>query len=252
MADDRQKLPAPGAEMGLFEHLAELRRRLIYVFAAVCLGAAVAYNYSAEVFTLLSAPYYASFPHGVLIGTGPAEAFMIRLKVAFFAGALIVSPFLFAQVWLFVSPGLYEHERRMFIPFLFVTTALFLLGVWLCYAQVLPLAYRFFNAEYSAVALTPNIKISEHLSLMVMTLLGFGIVFEMPVLAYLLGRLGIIDQRMLIAGGRYAIVAIFIVSAILTPPDVLSQFLMATPLLLLYGVSILVVKYTAKSRPGNG
>ncbi len=248
----QKKLPAPDSapksEMGLFEHLNELRRRLVYSAAAICVGAVIAYAYSMQVFTLLSAPYYAAFPGGVLIGTGPAEAFMIRLKVALFVGALIVSPVLFAQVWLFISPGLYEQERKMFIPFLLITTLLFLLGIWLCYAQVLPLAYQFFHAEYQATGLTPNIKISEHLSMMVSAMLGFGIVFEMPLLAYLLGRLGVIDHHTLINGGRYAIVSIFVVSAVLTPPDVLSQFLMATPLLILYGVSILVLKYTAKSR----
>jgi sec-independent protein translocase protein TatC len=241
-------LPA-SAEMGLFAHLAELRQRLIYSIIAIVVGAIVAYNFSTPVFALLSAPYYSAFPHGILIGTGPAEAFMIRLKVAVFVGALLVSPVLFAQVWLFVAPGMYDHERKLFLPFIFITTALFLFGVWLCYAQVLPLAYRFFSAEYQATGLTPNIKISEHLSTMITALLGFGIVFEMPVLAYLLGRLGVIDHRSLLKAGRYAIVLIFIVAAILTPPDVLSQFLMAAPLLVLYGVSILVVKYTAKARP---
>ena len=171
---------------------------------------------------------------------------MIRLKVAFFAGALLVSPLLFAQVWLFVAPGLYPQERKLFVPFIFITTTLFLFGVWLCYTMVLPIAYDFFNAEYRAVGVTPTIKISEHLSTMVTTLLGFGVVFEMPVLAFLLGRLGVLTHHTLIRGARYAIVLFFVIAAVLTPPDVLSQFLMAGPLVLLYGVSILVVKYTAR------
>ncbi len=240
-------LPPPG-EMGLMEHLHELRRRLVYCFIGVAVGSVVAYAFSHEVFELLSAPYHRAFPNQALIGTGPAEAFLIRIKVALFSGALLVSPFLFAQLWLFVAPGLYESERKFVIPFVAASCALFLLGIWLCYTTMLPLAFTFFSEQYQEIGLTPTVKISEHLSLVVTSLLGFGIVFEMPIVAFILGRAGIIDHKMLIGGARYATVAIFVISAILTPPDIMSQFLMATPLLALYGLSILILKYTARNR----
>jgi sec-independent protein translocase protein TatC len=235
-------------EMGLLEHLAELRQRLIYSFIAILAGAAIAYAFSTKTFEILSAPYFGAFPSYPLIGTGPAEAFVVRLKVALFVGAILASPILFAQVWLFISPGLLDHEKKMFVPFVAASCFLFLLGITLCYEGVLPLAFKFFAEQYKEIGLTPTVKMSEHLSMMVTTLIGFGIVFELPVLAYFLGRVGIIDHHTLIGGFRYAVVIIFIISAVLTPPDVLSQFLMATPLIMLYGVSILVVKYTSRGK----
>jgi sec-independent protein translocase protein TatC len=236
----------PTAHMGLFEHLHELRKRLLYITAALCVGTVLTFSFSQPLFDLLTAPFYQAFPKDTLIGTGPAEAFMIRIKVAFFSGALVMSPILFLQVWLFIAPGLYPEEKRLALPFVLATTALFLGGVWLCYTQVLPLALEFFNQQYKAIGLTPTIKLSEHLSLMITSLLGFGIVFEFPIVAFILGRLGIIDDQTLIRGFRYAIVAIFVVAAVVTPPDVLSQFLLAGPLCILYGLSIVILRYTAK------
>jgi len=235
--------PPPESEMGLLEHLRELRKRLVYSFLFIVVGAVAAYSYSNLVFDILNEPYRFAFPQNILIGTGPAEAFMIRIKVAFFVGAILSSPLLFTQVWLFVAPGLYEHEKKMLIPFVVISSFLFLAGISLCYYFVLPLAFKFFHEQYQAIGIVPEIKISELLSVMVSSLLGFGVVFELPVLAYFLGRAGIINHRMMISSARYAVFAIFVVSAVLTPPDVLSQFLMATPLTLLYAVSILVVKW---------
>ena len=237
-----ENLPtAEDHEMSLFEHLAELRKRLLFSALAIVALAIVSFNYTAEIFTLLSEPYMASFKDNLLIGTGPAEAFILRVKVALFAGAILSSPIVFMQVWLFVAPGLHEHERRWFIPFVVAATMLFLGGVVFCYSVVLPLTFTFFAEQYQLIAITPTIRISEHLSMMIHALVGFGLVFEMPVVALLLGRTGVITHRTLIDGGRYAIVIIFIVSAVLTPPDVLTQFLMAIPLLILYGISIGIV-----------
>jgi sec-independent protein translocase protein TatC len=236
----------PGKEMSLFEHLAELRYRLVVSILALFAGAAAAYGYAPHVFAILNAPYLTAFPNSPLIGTGPAEAFMLRIKVAFFSGALLVSPILFLQLWFFVAPGLYAHERRLLVPFVASATFLFLGGVAFCYELVLPLAYRFFSGEYHEVGIMPAIRISEHLSTIITALLGFGAVFELPMIAFFLGRMGIIDHNTLIRNARYAIVIIFIVAAIFTPPDVLSQFLMAGPLVLLYGASIMLLKWTAK------
>ncbi|MCO6429633.1 MAG: twin-arginine translocase subunit TatC [Deltaproteobacteria bacterium] len=235
------------AEMGLFDHLAELRRRLIFIFIAVIVSAIFAYTISAPVLSLLFEPFNQTFEKGSLIGTGPAEAFILKIKVALFVGLLFAAPVVFLQIWLFIAPGLYEHERRLVVPFVLVTSLLFFVGVWFCFYVVFPFAFEFFRDQYLSIEdVKPAIKVDEYLSLVIRGLLGFGIVFEMPVLAYFLARVGVIDHRMLISGTRYAIVFIFILSAILTPPDVLTQFLMAFPLLLLYGLSILIVKYAER------
>lgn len=248
MTSDIQIPPDPKAadEMSLFDHLRELRKRIFLVMIGVIAGACACYSYSGEIFDFLSRPYFAAFPENLLIGTGPAEAFMLKIKVAIFAGMLLSSPWTFMQLWLFVRPGLHDHERKLFAPFMIVSTSLFTAGVAFCYFVVLPFCFEFFAAEYRSIGITATIRISEHLSMMAQALLGFGAVFELPVLAFLLGRAGIITHDMLISGSRYAIVGIFIVSAVMTPPDVLTQLLMAAPLLALYGISILVVRYTGR------
>lgn len=236
----------PLPEMTLREHLIELRKRLIYVLVAVVIGTIVGMYFVEDVFPFFTNSFHESFKNALLIGTSPAEAFILKLKTAFFSGLLFVSPFLFFQVWLFIKPALYDSEKRMALPFVFITTALFLAGVVFCYQFVLPIALAFFASEYESVGITPTIKISEHIAMVIQALLGFGIAFELPVLSFLLARLGVIDYPMMRSGMRYAVVVIFILAAILTPPDVLSQFLMAGPLLILYGVSMLVVKHVDK------
>ena len=235
-------------EMTLLEHLVELRKRLVVSAISITIGAIICFSFSGIIFELLTSSFYHYFPGSLLIGTGPAEAFVLKIKVAFFAGCLLVSPVLFYQLWLFIEPGMYEPEKKMAIPFVASGTFLFLLGVVFCHEAVLPFAFDFFYREYKSIHVTPTIRVSEHLATLMQALLGFGVVFEMPVLAFFLGRLGVIDHHMLINCGRYAIVIIFIVSAVLTPPDALTQLLMAGPLLLLYGLSILIVKYSAPAK----
>lgn len=255
-------LPDPSkrqvTEMGLFEHLKELRYRVIVMFIAIAIGTGVAYSFSAQVLNLLFQPFLTTFPStAMLIGTGPAEAFLLKLKVAVFCGILLSSPILFMQLWLFIAPGLYDSERRMVIPFVLSTTLLFIVGVSFCYSFVLPLAFQFFKQQYDSLgSVTPAIRVEEHISIMLQGLIGFGVVFEMPVIAFFLGRIGIIDYKMMVSGFRYAVVIIFVVAAILTPPDVCSQFLMAIPLIGLYCISIVIVKYTGQkplsSEAGDG
>lgn len=226
------------------EHLQELRVRIVRIFLAVCVGAFISYEYSTEIFEILARPYFDAFPNSALVGTGPAEALILKLKVAFFCGIVLAGPYIFYQLWLFVAPGLYENEKRLALPFVASTSFLFIFGAWFCYHFIVPVAFGFFHEQYVSIGLTANVKVTEHLAVMLQSMVGFGAVFEMPVLAYFLARLGIIDHRMMLNGARYAIVIIFIVAAVLTPPDVLSQMLMAGPLCLLYGLSILIVKYT--------
>lgn len=235
-------------EMGLLEHLSELRLRLIVCAAAIGVLAVAAYFFSPAVFKILCQPYFEAFPDNVLIGTGPAEAFLLKLKVAAFCGLILASPVIFHQAWLFVAPGLYESERRWVMPFVVGATALFIGGVAFCFLAVIPLAFSFFHQQYASIGITPTIRLTEYLSTVLSVLLCFGLVFETPLIAFVLGRLGLIDEGFLLRGLRYAVVAIFIVSAVLTPPDVLTQFLMAGPLILLYGLSIVLVKYTCRRK----
>lgn len=251
LTDGRSRLEADGSplpQMSLVEHLRELRRRLVYCAGAIVIGTCIAYAYSEQIFHLLTSIFYRNFEGGALIGTGPAEAFMLKLKVAIFAGIVLMSPFILLQVWLFIAPGLYAREKRLAIPFVLCGTALFGLGVWFCYQIVLPLSLAFFAAEYQSIEVTPQVRISEHLSILMKALIGFGVAFELPVIAFFLGCLGVVTSQQMIAFSRYAIVAIFVVAGVLTPPDAITQLLMAGPLLILYGLSIVVVKITETRR----
>lgn len=232
-------------DMSLMEHLSELRYRLLIIFITVGLGAIVTYSYSGAIFDFLNFPYFTAFPKSSLIGTGPAEAFMLKVKVAVFASLLLTSPVISYQIWAFVQPGLYPEEKRLMIPFLGITTFLFFGGVYLAYYYILPLSFHFFKEQYDSIAVTPQIKVSESLNVTLQLLLAFGITFQLPVLTFFLARSGLVTAEILISGARYAILGIVILAAILTPPDVLSQILMAAPLILLYGISILVARYAA-------
>lgn len=234
--------------MTLFEHLAELRFRLLISLITVVLGSFLSYQYVSDLFDMLTAPFFAHFSSESLIGTGPAEAFIIKLKVAVFSSIIASSPILFFQVWQFIEPGLYQHEKKFVVPFIGSTTLLFILGCSLAYYFILPISFGFFSVQYSSIAITPQIRVSESLSFILQTILIFGVVFQLPILTFFLARLGIITSTTLISGSRYAIVLIFFLAAILTPPDVLTQFLLAGPLLLLYGISILVAKWAGKSK----
>ncbi len=234
------------SESGLFEHLSELRNRIIWVAAAFIAFSLLLFSYTEPVFALLTKPFFDVFPRDSLIGTGPAEAFVLKLKISLFLGALATLPFFTYHVWAFVAPGLYDNEKKMVIPLAFATTVAFLVGVSFAYFLVFPFVFPFFLDQYRSIGVTPNIRISEHLELILQGMIAFGLVFETPVAAFLAGKVGLITHHTLIAWGRYAIVFIFIVSAILTPPDVLSQMLMAVPMLALYGLSILILRFTAK------
>ena len=234
------------AEMGVMEHLTDLRSCIIHSAASILLCTFATYAYSTFFFDWLTRPIKDVFGETVLIGTGPAEALTLKIYVSFFAGAIIALPYIFYQLWRFVAPGLHDHEKKYVLPFILITTAFFLAGVIFCYELVLPLSFNFFKEEYKSIALTPQIKLSEHLSLTIKILVGFGTIFELPVISFILGRVGILTAASMKAAWRYVIVGIFIVAGVLTPPDALSQCLMAGPMLVLYGLSILVVQMSEK------
>lgn len=229
--------------MSLIDHLRELRSRLIVVLASIIAASIGGYFISHQIFDLLSAPYFGAFPASALIGTGPHEAFMLRIKVAIFTGIVISAPVIFHQFWKFVAPGLHAHERRLMAPFVAAASILFFAGIYFCYAKILPLTLAFFYDQYREIGVTPTIRITEHLTFIIKLTVGFGALFEMPVAAYFLGKAGIIDHKFLLRYTRHAAVAMFIIGAVLTP-DVFTQTLMAVPLMGLYGLSILVVKLT--------
>ncbi|HYR80601.1 MAG TPA: twin-arginine translocase subunit TatC, partial [Candidatus Dormibacteraeota bacterium] len=164
------------------------------------------------------------------------------------AGLFLASPAVFYEIWKFVAPGLLEKERRMAKPFVFFATAFFALGGYFCWAVVFKLGYRFFLNQYASIGVTPTIRISEYLTFSSRLLLAFALTFEMPIFAFFFTKLGMIDYKMMIGYWRYAVVVIVMVSAALTPPDMISMFLLAIPLLLLYALSV-GVAYTFRLKP---
>jgi sec-independent protein translocase protein TatC len=235
--------------MPLLEHLTELRTRLIHALIAVLVGFTLAYAFADPLFKALTWPLREA-AHGpvMLIGTGIGEAFFTKLKVALIAGLFIASPAVFLEIWKFIAPGLYANERRMAKPFVFFATLFFLAGGYFCWAVVFRIGYAFFLAQYASIGVTPTLRISEYLAFSAKLLLAFGITFELPTFAFFLTRLGVIDYHMMIRQLRYAILAIFVVAVALTPPDMVSPFLLAIPLLTLYGFSI-GVSYLFRIRP---
>lgn len=239
-------------EMPLTDHLEELRWRIMKVLGFVLLGFAASYVYSDTLFEILTRPVElaASGRDVKLIGTGVAEAFFTKLKVAFIAGIFLASPAILYQVWAFVAPGLHEHEKYYVIPFVIFGTFFFVAGATFCYLLVFQVGYRFFLEQYATIGIEPTLRISEYLSFSARLLLAFGITFELPVLAFFFARVGMINHMTLIRPWRYAIIVIVVLAAVLTPgPDVASQLLLAGPLILLYGVSIGVAYLFARRPP---
>jgi sec-independent protein translocase protein TatC len=227
-------------QMPLTAHLEELRWRLVKAFIAVAVVFIATYNLADWLFAFLTRPLLAMSTGGVeLIGTGVTDAFFTKLKVSFIAAVFVASPVIFYQGWMFVAPGLYDQEKRYARPFVLFATIFFLLGATFCYVVVFPVGYRFFLEEYQTIGVSPAIRISEYLSFTARMLLAFGLTFELPVVTFFLARLGVVTHRTMIGYARYAVLAIFVIAAVLTPgPDIASQMLMAGPLFVLYAVSI--------------
>jgi sec-independent protein translocase protein TatC len=225
--------------MSIIEHLRELRVRLIRATIALTAGFIVAYFFSDQLFAALTLPIReVSNGKLLLIGTGVGEAFFTKIKVSLVAGLFIASPAVFYEIWKFIAPGLYQSERRMAFPFILFATVFFVSGGYFCWAVVFKVGYAFFLAQYSSIGVTPTIRISEYLAFSAKLMLAFALTFEMPIFAFFLTRLGLIDYKMMLKQFRYAILIIFVVAAALTPPDMVSQFLLAIPLLALYVLSV--------------
>lgn len=243
MASDDRTMPLTG-------HLEELRWRLIMSLVAVGVAFFPSFFFADALFDFLAGPLYRAAENPLnLIGTGVAEAFFTKLKVSFIAALFLATPVVLYQVWQFVAPGLYPHEKRYVWPFICFGSLFFLLGAGFCYVVVLPVAYAFFIKEYETIGVQPALRISEYLTFTARMLLAFGVTFELPILAFFFSRVGIVTYKTLLGFFRYAVLAIFILAAVLTPgPDVASQLLLAGPLLLLYGVSIGVAYVFGKAK----
>jgi len=250
----KRELKYDDRTMPLLGHLEELRARLIKALIAVSVSFLPAYVLATDLFHLLTQPLQqATLDPVKLIGTSPAEAFFTKLKVSFIAALFLASPAVFYQIWQFIAPGLYEHERRYVIPFVFFASFFFLLGAGFCHVVVLPVGYAFFLEQYADIDVQPTLRISEYLTFTARMLLAFGVTFELPVLAFFFARVGLITYKTLLGAFRYAVVVIFVLAAMLTPgPDVASQLLLASPLLLLYSLSIGVAYVFGKKGPEAG
>jgi len=238
----------PDAKMPFTQHLEELRRRLIICSIAVAVGFLISYFFKERIFEWLMKPLLQVLPEGEsqkLIYTAPHEAFVTYLKVSFIAGIGLASPVILFQLWRFIAPGLYQNEKRYLLPTVFFSTLFFLGGALFGYFIVFPFGFRFF-VSFANDFITPMISTREFTSFATRLLLAFGVVFEMPVFAFFLGRLGLLSASFLKKQRKYAILFIFIVAAILTPPDVVSQMLMALPLLILYEISVWIVTIFGK------
>ncbi len=235
-------------------HLVELRKRLLWSFVAMVAGMGVCYLFVEDIYGFLVQPLARAMGPGDsqrLIYTGLTEAFFTYLKVSFFAGVFLTFPIVAAQIWKFIAPGLYKNEKHAFLPFLLATPVLFFAGGALVYYGLMPVAWHFFlsfQSEGGATALPIQLeaRVGEYLDLVMLLIFAFGLCFQLPVLLVLLGRAGLVTPEQLAKGRRYAIVVAFVVAAFLTPPDVLSQFALAIPIILLYEISILIIRYMRK------
>lgn len=226
--------------MGILGHLGELRRRLVRCLIAVAVAFMGCYSVSEMLFQRLCDPLVAAMPAGSkLIFTALPEAFFVYLQVGLVAALFVASPYIFYQIWAFIAPGLYEEEKRFLIPLALSSAVLFILGAAFCYFVVFPFAFNFFIGFASEnIAAMPSL--SAYLGFALKLLVAFGLICEMPLFTLFLSRMGLVTAQAMRRVRRYAVLVTFIVAAILTPPDVISQLLMAVPMLALYEVSILI------------
>ena len=234
--------------MTLLDHLGELRKRLVRGFLAVVIGFFACYGFAQQLFYYLSLPLLKVMPaDSKFIYTGVAEGFFVDMKVAFVAGLFVSCPFLFYQIWAFIAPGLYEEEKRYVMPLALCSTFFFLLGGVFCYFGVFPLAFEFF-LSYSTGNIVAMLSIGEYLSFALKMLIAFGLIFEMPLFSFFLARMGIVTAQRMRDVRKYAVLAVFVIAAILTPPDVFSQLMMAGPMLVLYEISIWVAALVGRKK----
>ena len=237
----------------LLDHLIELRGRLVKAIGAFFVAFMVCFYFADRIFGWLVMPLTRAFPEGQgrLIYTRLYEAFFVEIKVALFAAFFVSFPIIANQLWQFVAPGLYAKEKRAFLPFLIATPVLFTAGGALAYFVVMPLAFEFFLGFEGIAGGLPAEALpamGDYLDLVMRFILAFGVSFLLPVLLMLLNRAGLVTRDQLVSARRYIIVLVFALSAIITPPDVVSQILLATPLLLLFEGSLVLMRMSERKR----
>ncbi|KFC69990.1 Sec-independent protein translocase protein TatC [Devosia sp. LC5] len=236
-----------GSEAPLLEHLIELRKRLIYSAVALIVLMVICFIFARNIYDALLIPYLRSVPTAELIYTAPQELFFTYLNVALFGAIFLGFPVVASQIYMFVAPGLYKHERKAFIPYLIATPIFFIAGAALVYFAVLPMALHFF-ASMQTEDIKMLTSVSEYLGLAMLLILAFGACFQLPVVLTLLAQIDLVHVDMLKKGRRYAIVAILCFAAVITPPDPISQIGLAVPMYLLYELSILSVRMVERRR----
>ncbi|MBA1432793.1 MAG: twin-arginine translocase subunit TatC [Epsilonproteobacteria bacterium] len=239
-------------------HLVELRKRLAISAASLIVMFFVMFFFHEPILNWMVEPLNTALievgkksihaADGMITTSQVGGAFFVALKVSFFAAIVGALPIILSQIWLFIAPGLYAHEKKMIIPFIVGGTLMFLVGVLFAYYVVTPFGFDFL-ITFGSFKFTPLINIEDYVGFFTKIMFGFGLAFELPIFAYFLALLGLVDDRQMAAFFKYAIVIIFIVAALLTPPDVLTQLLMAGPLIILYGLSIIIVKLVNPAKP---
>ncbi len=231
-----------------FSHLKELRDRLIVCVIAVGVAFIITYAFKERIFAFLMQPFVQVMPAGSsFIFTNVTEAFITYFKIAIVAAVFLGSPVLLYEIWMFVAPGLYEMEKNYVYPFIIFGSLLFVAGALFCYFVVMPILFRFF-VGYASEFVVPMPSLKEYMSLALKLLITFGFIFLMPLVAYYLSKAGVINHRLLSSKRRYAILGIFVLSAIITPPEMTSQLLIVAPLIGLYEVSIIIARIFGKKK----
>ena len=245
------KNPPTEEKQPFLSHLKELRDRLIICFIVLAITFIFAYFFKEKIFTFLMQPFVKVMPEkSSFIFTYVTEAFITYFKISLVVAVFISSPVILYEFWMFVAPGLYEKEKKYVLPFIFFGSLCFISGALFCYYVVLPTIYKFF-VGYAGDFIIPMPDLKGYMNLTLKLLIIFGLIFELPLVAFYLGKAGIINHRMLSTKRRYAILGIFILSAIITPPDISSQILMALPMWGLYELSIVITRFFGKKVPIN-
>ncbi len=238
-------------EMHLTDHLEELRKRLIVAFIAIAVVTVGAYFFSEDLFRLLMAPLLEVMPaESGLIFTSLTETFFTYLKISLLAGFFAASPVVIYQIWRFSAPGLYANEKRYVFPFVFFASIFFVGGAMFGYFVVFPFGFKFFMG-FATDFITPMPTVKEYFSFSVRLLFAFGVVFELPVVTAFLASIGLVNARTLSEKRKFAILGSFVVAAVLTPPDVVSQLMMAGPIIILYELSIIVARICGRKKAEN-
>jgi sec-independent protein translocase protein TatC len=252
--EDEAELDASKAP--LLEHLVELRNRLIWSMAAFFIAFLFCFFFAQQIYEFLAQPLANALsdqPDRRMIATALQETFLTYVKVGAFGALCLAFPFMAGQLWLFIAPGLYRHEKRAFLPFLVATPVMFIAGASFVYYVLMPMAIHFFLGFETAggggaLPIQVEARVSEYLGLVMTLIFAFGMCFQLPVLLTLLGRVGIVSSAGLVGARRYAIVGVFVLAAVVTPPDVISQLTLAAPLLILYEASVLLVRLFERKR----